>query len=91
MYRGDAQDSAATEEYLIQVEAFSDKELAIESVQRLKEMDYHAYITESHVDGKTWYRVQIGGFSDRAAAQTTRDALSDEGISEPFIIKATHE
>ena len=91
LYRGDAQDAAATEEYLIQVEAFSDKELAIESVQRLKEMDYHAYITESDVDGKTWYRVQIGGFSDRAAAQTTRDALSDEGISEPFIIKATHE
>ena len=98
LYRGAEEDAAAAvpptssaEEYLIQVQSLSDEQLAVKAVEDLKTLGYQAYITESDRGGTTWYRVQIGGFSDHAAAVATRNILSEQGNSEPFIIKATHE
>ncbi len=97
LYRGEEDPAAAgssssiPEEYLIQVQSFNDEQLAVEALERLKQMGHHPYITTSNVDGTTWYRIQIGGFSNRTAAQATRDELSEQGIAETFIIKATHE
>ncbi|WP_319409236.1 type II secretion system secretin GspD [uncultured Desulfosarcina sp.] len=73
--------------YLLQVQSFSDEMSALESVERLKQMGHPAYIAETDVGGKIWYRVQIGGFPDRAAVQTARDALSEQGIADTLIIK----
>ena len=73
--------------YLVQVQSFSDQLSAIESVERLKEMGHQAHIAETDVDGKIWYRVQIGGFPDRVAAQTARDTLSGQGLTDTLIIK----
>ncbi len=73
--------------YHLQVQSFSDQLSAIESVERLKQMGHQAYITETDVDGKIWYRVQIGGFPDRVAAQMARDTLSGQGMTDTLIIK----
>ncbi|MCB2148026.1 MAG: type II secretion system secretin GspD [Deltaproteobacteria bacterium] len=73
--------------YLLQVQSFSDEMSALESVERLKRMGHPAYIAETDVGGKIWYRIQIGGFPDRAAAQAARDALSDQGIADTLILK----
>ena len=79
--------NSASGGYLLQVQSFSDEMSAMGSVERLKKMGHSAYISETDVDGKIWYRVQIGGFPDRVAAQTARDALSEQGIADTLIIK----
>jgi len=73
--------------YHLQVQSFSDQLSAIESVERLKQMGHQAHIAETDVDGKIWYRVQIGGFPDRVAAQMARDNLSGLGMTDALIIK----
>jgi general secretion pathway protein D len=73
--------------YHLQVQSFSDQLSAIGSVERLKQMGHQAYITETDVDGKIWYRVQISGFPDRVAAQMARDTLSGQGMTDTLIIK----
>jgi general secretion pathway protein D len=73
--------------YHLQVQSFSDQMSAMESVARLKQMGHQAHIAETDVDGKIWYRVQIGGFPDRVAAQMTRDTLSEQGMTDTLIIK----
>lgn len=73
--------------YLIQVQSFTDEMSAIRSTKRLKQMGHPARIAETDVDGKIWYRVQIGGFSDRTEAQSTQDMLSGQGFTDTIIIK----
>jgi general secretion pathway protein D len=79
--------TGATGDYYLQVQSFSDEMSAMKSVERLKQMGHQAFIAETDVDGKIWYRVQIGGFPDRIATQMTRDTLSEQGISDTLIIK----
>ncbi|BBO67450.1 type II secretion system protein GspD [Desulfosarcina alkanivorans] len=73
--------------YLVQVQSFADERSAIRSVTRLKQMGHQAHIAETDVDGKIWYRVQIGHYPDRATAQTARDTLSGQGMTDTLIIK----
>ncbi len=73
--------------YHLQVQSFSDEMSALGSVERLKQMGHQAHVTETDVDGKIWYRVQIGGFPDRVAAQQARDTLSGQGMTDTLIIK----
>lgn len=73
--------------YLLQVQSFTDQKTADQSVARLKQMGHQAHIAETDVDGKIWYRVQIGGYPDRTAAQMARDTLTEQGISDTLIIK----
>jgi len=79
------------ENYLLQVQSFSDETSAIASVDHLKKLGYPATIAQSKVDGKIWYRVQIGGFPDLAAARTTQEQLAEQGMLDSFIIKTAHE
>ena len=70
------------------MQSFSDEQSALGSVDRLKQIGYPAFISKTDVDGKAWYRVQIGGFADRDAALLARDNLSGQGIADAFIIKS---
>ncbi len=81
----------ASENYLLQVQSYSDETSAIQSVEHLQQMGYPAAIATSELDGKIWYRVQIGGFSDIAAARTTQTQLAEQGMVDSFIIKTAHE
>ncbi len=84
---GESVGRAAPGGYLLQVQSLADEMSAIQAVARLKQMGHAAYIAATDVDGKIWYRIQIGGFPDRAAAQITRDALSGQGLADTLIIK----
>ena len=77
----------AADSYYLQVESVSDQMSAIGSIERLKQMGHQAHIAETDVDGKIWYRVQIGGFPDRVAAQMARDTLTEQGFTDTLIIK----
>ena len=78
---------AASDAYLVQVQSFADEMSAMQSVAHLKQMGHPAHVTESDVDGRIWYRVMVGGFPDRASAQTARDALSTQGVVDTLIVK----
>ncbi len=85
-----AADSAGSQSaggYHIQVQSYADEMSAIQSVERLKQMGHPAQIAETDVDGKIWYRVQIGEYPDRATAQEAKDALSGQGLTDTLIIK----
>ncbi|MFO7713373.1 type II secretion system secretin GspD [Desulfosarcina sp.] len=73
--------------YHLQVQSFSDEMSALESVARLRQMGHDAIIKATDVDGKIWYRVQIDGFPDRAAAQKAQDSLTGQGIADTLILK----
>ena len=77
----------AADSYHLQVQSVSDQMSAIGSIERLKQMGHQAHIAETDVDGKIWYRVQIGGFPDRVAAQMARDTLTGQGFTDTLIIK----
>lgn len=75
------------ERYYLQVQSFADEFTATASVARLNRMGHPAQIAETDVDGKIWYRVQIGGFPDRPSAQQVQDTLLEQGITDTFIVK----
>jgi cell division septation protein DedD len=83
----EAQPSVLAGSYHLQVQSLSDQMSAIESVERLKQMGHQAHIDETDVDGKIYYRVRIGSFPDRIAAQMARDTLTGQGFTDTLIIK----
>ncbi len=82
-----APDSAAGQSYLLQVRSVADERSALESRAALKALGYPAYITETDVDGKIWYRVRIAGFADRSAALEVRGRLTEQGFTDTLIIE----
>lgn len=47
-------------------------------IAQLKEGGHAAYRVAALVDGQTWHRVRIGGFSSKARAEVARRSLADE-------------
>ena len=82
-----AADTAAGQSYLLQVRSVADERSALESQAALKTLGYPAYITETDVDGKIWYRVRIAGFADRSAALEVRGRLTEQGFTDTLIIE----
>ncbi len=69
--------------YTIQISSYQEKELAEEDARKMKARGYAAIIVSSSVPDKgTWYRVRLGSFSNRAAAEKLANEIrSKEGIS----------
>ena len=58
-----------------------DPQIADRMVARLKDKWYPAYKAVAEVPGKgIWYRVRIGSFKNRAAAQSTLERLKKDKI-----------
>jgi cell division protein FtsN len=72
--------------YSLQLASYSEKEMADEEVKRMKKRGYAAFVVTSDVPDKgTWYRVRLGSFSNKAAAEKLMNELhAKEGLS-PFI------
>ncbi len=72
--------------YTLQISAYQEKSDADADVKRLKQRGYAAFILPSELPGKgTWYRVRLGSFSNRAAAEKLqREVREKEGLS-PFV------
>ena len=61
--------------WTVQVNAFTDEKSAKTWVDRLKDKGYNAYLSESRVGGRLWYRVRVGRFETREEAEKTQDSL----------------
>lgn len=69
--------------YSLQIASYPEKDSAEADVKKMKQRGYAAFITSSELEGKgTWYRVRLGSFSNRAAAEKLQKELrSKEGIT----------
>ena len=61
--------------WTVQVNAFPDEKSAKTWVDRLKDKGYNAYLSESRVQGRLWYRVRVGRFESREEAEKTQESL----------------
>jgi len=73
--------------YTEQTASYQEKEMAEDEVRRLKKRGYAAFISSSQLPGKgIWYRVRLGSFSNKAAAEKLQKTIhAKEGIS-PIIL-----
>ena len=69
--------------YTVQVASYPDKQLADDEAKKMKTRGYAAFIVASNVPGKgTWYRVRLGSFTNRTAAEKlAKDIHAKVGIS----------
>lgn len=69
--------------YTIQVGSYPEREMADENVRSMKRRGYAAFLVATEISGKgTWYRVRIGSFSNRQAAEKLAGELkAKEGIA----------
>jgi DedD protein len=71
--------------YTIQLASYPEKGLAEEEVRNKKKQGYAAFVVAFNQGKSTWYRVRLGRFTDRDAAEKLlREIKSKEGGS-PFI------
>jgi cell division septation protein DedD len=61
--------------WTVQVNAFPDENSAKTLVDRLRDKGYNAYLSESRVQGRVWYRVRVGRFESRDEAEKTQESL----------------
>lgn len=64
--------------WVVQVASFSDQGNATDLAKKLQGQ-FAASYTPAQVNGKTWYRVNVGPFDSRQAAQSAADQLSQAG------------
>lgn len=74
------------EGYTIQVASVQTTEQAGRLLEKLTGSGYAAYTVRSDVKGEVWYRLRIGFFSMRKAAQETMDRLRRDHYN-PILIK----
>jgi cell division septation protein DedD len=81
-----AKPAGAKLRYTIQVASYPEKELAEDEVRNMKRKGYAAVLVASQLSDKgTWYRVRIGSFTNKAAAERLANELrAKEGLN-PFV------
>ena len=69
--------------YTVQVGSYEDKAMAEDEVRNMKQRGYAAFVVASDIPDKgTWYRVRVGSFSNKQAAEKlAKDLQVKEGIS----------
>jgi len=70
----------------IQIASFSDQAQANDRVSRLQSLGAEARVVKADISGKTWYRVQVGGFKSREEASSYANKLKSQGAIQDFII-----
>ena len=69
--------------YTVQVAALSDEDAALALQQSLREEGYPAYLVSVPSESGTIFRLRVGAFADRAAAQTYAEAMRGVGGTAP--------
>ena len=75
--------------YTLQTSSYQDKAVADHDVKTLKQHGYAPFIVSSELPGKgTWYRVRLGSFASRGAAEKLQKELrAKEGINSFVLIE----
>ena len=69
--------------YTVQVAALSDEDAALALQQSLQQEGYPAYLVSVPSESGTIFRLRVGAFADRAAAQTYAEAMRGVGGTAP--------
>ena len=56
--------------FTVQVGSFKDRASADEQVRRITAQGVAAQVVQVSMEGRTWYRVQVGRFDSRAEAES---------------------
>ncbi len=69
--------------YTIQVSSHQERQTAEDEVKRMKQNGFAAYVVSSEIPGKgTWYRVRIGSFTKKEAAERLeKEVRAKTGVS----------
>ena len=78
--KSDTAKASAHDEYTIQVASYKSLNDALAHMVRLNEKGIASYRARVKINGKTWYRVRTGVFSDYKAAQDGLAKLAGAGI-----------
>lgn len=70
-------DASADSPWTVQAGAFGRRENADALADKLKQIDYAAYVSEFKDSGGTHYRVRVGGFESREEAQAKADEIGE--------------
>jgi len=74
--------------YLLQAGSFQDRGDAENRRVKVLLLNMEANVVPGVVSGRTWYRVQVGPFNGRSAADAARDMLSENNIdSIPLLLR----
>jgi len=74
--------------YFIQIGAFSEKAKAELLKEKAQKQGFTARIKEVSSEGKTLYKVLIGGYTNRGDAEKVVDSVKEKlGIEKPFIVE----
>jgi DedD protein len=71
--------------YSIQLASYPEKALAEEEVKNQKKKGYAAFVVAFKQDKSTWYRVRLGKFPNRAAAEKLLQEVKSKEGGAPFI------
>lgn len=65
-------------QFVIQVSSWPSKQKADDEAARLKKLGYSSFVTSAYLEAKkaTWYRVRVGGFGSKEAAEKAYSKLS---------------
>jgi cell division septation protein DedD len=73
--------------YTIQVSSYLERQAAEEDVRRMKQNGFAAFIVSSELQGKgTWYRVRIGRFTNRDAAEKLQKEIHAKVGMESIVV-----
>jgi cell division septation protein DedD len=79
---------AAGVEWTVQASATTDPVQAVVLARRLRARGYDAFTTQGPIAGVTWYRIQVGKFTDRAAASRVETKLRrEEGLEAAYVTR----
>lgn len=74
--------------FMVQVAAYSDRARADALVGRLRQKGYAAQIATVPSNGQTLYKVRVGGFADRSAADAAKVRLANEEKLQAWVVTA---
>jgi cell division protein FtsN len=81
------QATSAKLRYTIQVSSHTERQTAEDDVRRMKQSGFAAFIVTSELQGKgTWYRVRIGRFTNRDAAEKLQKDIHAKVGMEPIVV-----
>ncbi len=81
------QATSAKLRYTIQVSSHPERQTAEEDVRRMKQSGFAAFIVTSELQGKgTWYRVRIGRFTNRDAAEKLQKEIHAKVGMESIVV-----
>jgi len=80
--------SKVTGNFLVQVAAYQERARAEALAGRLRQKGYRALIADEPDGGRTLYKVRIGGYMDRSAADAAKTRLAREEKLQAWVLPA---